>query len=231
MDMTFQQDQRLIKMLLDMQQCPHLPNFAPEGCGDVCADAIYYPERGYVPRAFGGASDALDKVAMVIVSNGPSKPIEDEVFSADFNANLQQILAGMYLSSAARSIHGWLLDFLDCVFKDLEGDLSRQLERVWITNSVHCTFNNPVKIGDRRRCAKINLATHLSLFTNPVVVLAGGQAQRIRREVESALNATGCIVECHSFSAPFPKGLTHAQNSWEHAANECKEHILKRQRS
>ena len=53
--MPFQQDKKLIELLLDMQKCRHLEQFAPEDSDQVCRSAIYRPCDGYVPRAFGGS--------------------------------------------------------------------------------------------------------------------------------------------------------------------------------
>ena len=50
--MSFTQDQRLINMLLDMQRCGHLEQFASKGSDDVCRNTIYNPAAGYIPRAF-----------------------------------------------------------------------------------------------------------------------------------------------------------------------------------
>jgi hypothetical protein len=229
--MTFQQDQRLIERLLDMQRCRHLEQFATAGSdtagnGQVCRSAIYRPCDGYVPRAFGGAKRALEDVKLVIVSNGPAKPIlptdriPGESYSGDPEEDLRSLLGDRYINSEPHSIHTNLKLFLNLVFP-CGGGLEEQLAKVWMTNSVHCTFEGEVKMADRKRCANANLFRQIELFSNPVVVLAGSKPQLISSDLLSAFPYIR-LVKCHSFSKPFPKGKAFAENDWREAADRVK---------
>ena len=222
--MTFKQDQRLISMLLDMQRCRHLEQFAIKGSDDVCRNTIYNPSNGYIPRAFGGAKCTLEDVKLVIVSNGPTDPIDNESYSGSPEEDLSLLLADRYLTSEPLSIHTNLRSFLNLVFPDLAGPLEMQLTRVWVTNSVHCTFSENVKIAERRRCARANLSRHIELFSNPAVVLAGSQPKKISRQLSHAFPDTQ-VIKCHSFSSPFPNGKSFAEESWCEAAKRVRAQI------
>ena len=218
--MTFQQDQRLIERLLDMQRCRHLGEFATLGSDQVCRSAIYRPCDGYVPRAFGGAKRTLEDVKLVIVSNGPAWPIQDESYSGNPEEDLRSLLGDRNINSEPHSIHVNLKLFLDLVFP-CERGLENQLKRVWMTNSVHCTFEGEAKMSDRKRCANANLFRQIELFSNPVVVLAGSKPQLILSDLLSAFPYIR-VVKCHSFSKPFPKGKAFAESSWCEAADRVK---------
>ena len=147
--MTFEQDQRLTNMLLDMQRCGHLEQFASRGSDDVCRNTIYNPSEGYIPRAVGVAKCALEDVKLVIVSNGPAVPIDNDSYSGSPEEDLPLLLADRYLTSKQRSINKNLRSFLYLFFPDLAGQLETQLTRVLVTKSVHCTFSDNLKIAER----------------------------------------------------------------------------------
>ena len=147
--MTFEQDQRLTNMLLDMQRCGHLEQFASRGSDDVCRNTIYNPSEGYIPRAFGEVKCAPEDVKIVIVSSGQNDPIDNDGYLGSSEEDLPLLLAGWYLTSESRSIHKNLRSFLYLVFPDLADQLEAQLTRVWVTNSVHCTFSENMKIAER----------------------------------------------------------------------------------
>ena len=132
-------------------------------------------------------------------------------------------LGDRYIKSEPRDIHANLKLFLNLVFP-CKGELEKQLTRVWLTNSVHCTFDDEPKMADRKRCADVNLFRHIELFSNPVVVLAGSKSQLISSRLSSAFTDIR-VVKCHSFSKPFPKGKSFAEKSWREAADEVKNHI------
>ncbi|MBT6416151.1 hypothetical protein [Candidatus Puniceispirillum sp.] len=225
--MTFQQDNQLIEILRDMQRCPHLETFTLAGSAEICDGAIYCPTNGYAPRAFGGAKGNLDDVKVVIVSNGPTTPIYDEKYTGDPDSDLELMLSDQYMQSEPRNIHPNLKLFLDWVFPESQENLDEQLKHAWLTNSVHCTFKTEPRIKDRRRCANAYLVKALKLFTNPAVVLAGSKAQSLRSFLFSEIT-NPCIIECHSFSAPFAKGKNVAIEEWKNAARECQEYIKRR---
>jgi len=225
--MEFQQDERLIGILRNMQRCQHLRNFAPDNSNSICSGAIYIPENGHAPRAFGGAKGNLDEVEVVIVNNGPTKPINGEKYSANPDDDLKLMLNDRYIRGTARSIHPNLKLFLDLLFPEMRDDLYKQLRRVWLTNSVHCTFKEQPRASDRRRCAIAYLVKEIKLFRNPAVVLAGGKAQSIKCHLVSELENPR-IIECHSFSRPFPKGKQVAVQEWEQAAIACRHHFTTR---
>lgn len=147
--MTFKQDQRLINMLLDMQRCGHLEQFAGKGSDDVCRNTIYNLAEGYIPRAFEEAKCAPEDVKLVIVSNGPTVPIDNNSYPGSPEEDLPLLLADRYLTSEQRSIHKNLRSFLYLAFPNLAGQLNTQLTRVWVTKSVHCTFSENLKIAKR----------------------------------------------------------------------------------
>jgi hypothetical protein len=91
---------------------------------------------------------------------------------------LRSLLGDRYINSEPHSIHVNLKLFLDLVFP-CERGLENQLKRVWMTNSVHCTFEGEAKMSDRKRCANANLFRQIELFSNPVVVF---------RRVQTATN-------------------------------------------
>ena len=99
----------------------------------------YRPFDGHVPHAFGGAKCTLEDVKLVIVSNGPAWPIQDESYSGNPEEDLRILLGDRYINSEPQSIHVNLKLFLDLV-SPCERGLENQLKRVWITNGVHYTF-------------------------------------------------------------------------------------------
>ena len=229
--MTFQQDDRLIEILRGMQTCERLLHFASDDELDICSGAIFDPNQGYVPRAFGGAKAKLSDVAVVIVSNGPQAPIVSERYSDDVNKNLHSILGNEYFHSRPWQFHENLFRFLDMVFLDLDGELEEQLKRSWVTNSLHCTFEQKnVSAHYRKICASKHLIPALKLFTDPIVVLAGGVVKSLRELIKSKCpEAKVCL--CDSFSPLNLKQERKARETSKIAAKQCREHIAWRSMS
>ena len=83
----------------------------------MCRSAIYRPCDGHVPRTFGGAKCTLEDVKLVMVSNGPAWPIQDESYSGNPEEDLRILHGDRYINSKPQSIHVNLNLVLDSVFR------------------------------------------------------------------------------------------------------------------
>ena len=209
--MTFQQDERLIGMLLSMQRCP---NFG------VCDEAVYDPVNGHVPRGFSGATARLEDVYLVMVFAEPGFPLPGESYTGDPQADLRFLLNASYLRSGANQFHRNITAFLDSVFPFLAGDIDQQLKHVWLTESRHCSIAEEIgtiKKPDRVICSRTHLVEQIKLFPNAIVLLAGGKAA----QVGSLLNS---FITCGAFALPGcnQKEVRERQKA---VAEECKAYL------
>ena len=211
MDMTFQQDQRLIEMLLDMQRCS---NFG------LCKQAKYKPDEGHVPRGFSGATGTLEQVLLVMVFAEPGFPLESERYSGNPTKDLRVLLDASYLRAGTNLFHRNITSFLNEVFPTHLGDLDKHLQRVWLTESRHCSIAEEIGNIDKESrllCSTKHLARQVRLFPNAIVLLAGSKA----RQVKHLFNQP---VECGAFAPP---GCNQIKVREGHrlAAEKCRAHI------
>ena len=211
--MNFQQDERLIDMLLSMQRC---------GNFDVCAEAKYDPASGHVPRGFSGATGSLDEVLLVMVMAEPGFPLDGEKYKGEPVEDLKLLLCSKYLRSGENLIHRNVLKFLNDVFPMLDGNIDELLKRVWLTESRHCSIANEIgniRKRDRLICSQRHLVEQFKLFPNAIVLLAGNKAG----QVKGLINNT---IECGAFAPP---GCNHFKVRQSHtdAAEKVRRHIVK----
>lgn len=211
--MTFQQDDQLINMLLNMQRCS---NFG------VCDQAVYDPTSGHIPRGFSGATGKLEEVYLVIVFAEPGHPLDEETYTGDPRADLRFLLDASYLRSGANQFHRNILSFLNNVFPLLADNVDAQLKHVWLTESRHCSIANEIgNIGkqDRMICSRTHLVEQVKLFPNARVLLAGGKAAQVSSLFEKPMT-------CGAFAPP---GCNQrlVRQSQQIVAAECKAHVEK----
>lgn len=209
--MEFQQDEQLIKLLLQMQECP---NFG------ICAEAKYDPSSGHIPRGFAGATSNLTQVLLVIVMAEPGFPLYGEEYTGEPKEDLKSLLKSRYLKSGENKFHRNVLSFLNEVFPMFNGDVDKILKHVWLTESRHCSIAHEIgNIGkkDRLICAKSHLVEQIKLFPNAIVLLAGGKAQQAKKLIKNP-------IECGAFAPP-GCNQTKVRQSHKNAAKIVKHHI------
>ena len=111
--MTFQQDERLIDILRRSQVCPLLRQFNDGQMDELCKSAMYDPTAGHAPRGFCGATGKIEDVRLVVVSNGPTDPIDGERYSGSPDDDLKKILCSEYMFDETQAIHQNLRLFLN----------------------------------------------------------------------------------------------------------------------
>ena len=212
-EMTFQQDPKLIDMLLDMQRCS---NFG------ICRDAQHDPSAGHVPRGFSGATGTLDEVLLIMVMAEPGFPLGDETYSGDPATDLKTLLSSRYLRTGENLIHRNVVNFLNSVFPMFAGNFDELLRRVWLTKSRHCSIAEEIgQIPKRERliCSQKHLVEQVGLFPNAIVLLAGTKAGQARGLVDNA-------IQCGAFAPP---GCNHFKVRQSHAdaAEKVRRHVAK----
>ncbi len=186
-------------------------------CKDVCA---WQPNRGLVPRGFGGANATADMVRLVLVTSEPGDPGDDEKYAGSAGDMMSTAMdyRFKYLSRGGLRRNGRgepftqnLLAILDLCWPGLH--LDRQLERTWLTNSVKCSA--PESGGDFTRaiekvCVDTYLKKELALFPHAFVIALGWKAAyRLRR--------TG--VRCDiTAKHPSARPVSNPKDSWRAAA-------------
>lgn len=176
-----------------------------------CAEALWSPASGHVPRGFLGATARAEDVELVLVFAEPGKPQPSEIYS---KANADDMIAAVTetayacFSTGQDLFHRNVRWFLSSAFPGLSFD--QQLQRSWLTEGRLCSFG--MEIGGRRdkRCARHYLDRQLDVLPNAQVVAAGGKAQEYLRTLGRP------FIPCHAFAPP---GANHkpARPSWEAA--------------
>ena len=134
--MIFQQDTKLIEKPLAMQRCDHI---------GICADAVYDPASGHIPREFSGAEGSLDDVLLVMVFAEPGFPLMGESYFDDAEENLRCLLSAQFLKSGENQFHRNITEFLSQVFAKFSKNIEEQLTRVWLTESRNCSLTEEIK--------------------------------------------------------------------------------------
>ena len=209
--MTFQQDDQLVHMLLDMQRCSKF---------GVCEQAVYDPKNGHVPRGFSGATGSLEEVYLLMVFAEPGFPLSGETYSGDPRTDLHFLLNATYLRLGTNQFHRNITAFLDRVFPSLAGNIDAQLKHVWLTESRHCSLASElgtIRKRDRAICSKTHLVEQIKLFPNAMVLLAGGKAADVKDLLQNP-------VLCGAFAPP---GCNHktVKDSHDRAAAVCGRHV------
>lgn len=168
------------------QPCVHLISGV---CKDTCA---WQPDRGLVPRGFGGAIAAADMVRLVLVTSEPGDPGDDERYEGSAGDMMLQAMdyrvkylnrGGLRRNGRGEPFTQNLLAILDLCWPELHID--RQLERTWLTNAVKCSA--PESGGSFRRaiekvCVETYLKRELALFPHAFVIALGDKArERLQR--------------------------------------------------
>jgi hypothetical protein len=187
--MTAWNDNPELRTILEpaYQPCVHLISGV---CKDHCA---WQPDRGLVPRGFGGAVATADMVRLVLVTSEPGDPGDDERYAGSAGDMMSKAMdyRVKYLrtrGSLRRNGRGGepytqnLRAILDlCWWPEL--DIDRQLERTWLTNSVKCSESggrHGSAIG--KVCVETYLKKELALFPHAFVIALGGKAEyRLQR--------------------------------------------------
>ncbi len=159
------------------------------------------PEEGHVPRGFAGGFGPPGDVRLVLVCAEPGNPYDDEKYPKGPPASVLKTVCRYVLTAREASkdlYHQNLRYILNGCFPGME--FRKQLERVWITNSVLCSAEReggqvPAAVG--HECRERYLEAQLRLFPTALVVALGRKAQqRLRtwRNVQPAYSVAppGC---------------------------------------
>jgi hypothetical protein len=171
--MVLPHDPDLLTLLRNMQQCS---NFG------ICKDATYDPAKGHIPRGFAGAEGKLEDVLLVMVFAEPGFPLPGETYSDVPEENLRSILKATHWRRGTDPFHRNVTRFLDAVFPSMVGNIEKQLRKVWMTQTRHCSLAQEIgSILKRERmiCSQKHLLKQVELFPNAKVLLAGGKAKQM----------------------------------------------------
>ncbi len=145
------------------------------------------PEEGHVPRGFAGGIGPLAAVRLVLVCAEPGNPYVDEKYPQGPPASVLDAVCRYVFTARKASedvYHQNLRYVLDGCFPGM--DFCKQLERVWITNSVLCSAKregDPVPAAVGHECRERYLEAQLRLLPKTAFILALGQkAQRRLRD-------------------------------------------------
>ncbi len=160
--------------------CVHLSGI----CRDTC---IWWPERGLVPRGFGGATATPDAVRLVLVTSEPGDPGDDEQYKGSASEMLSTVLENRrkYLVEGVLRRNGQpepynrnLRKILDLCWPN--SSIEKQLEQTWITNSVKCSApksSDEIPPTIEQVCVEMYLRKELSLFADAFVLALGYKAE------------------------------------------------------
>ena len=168
---TFKQEQKLISTLLDMQ---YFDEFG------ICADAICDKASGHLTRGFSGVTDSLCDVLFRVVFAEPGFRLPGERYSDSAAENARHLLSARFLELGVNQFHRNITEFLTQVFPLFSRNLQEQFKRVWLSESRHCSLAEETgSIGrvERSRCANKYFVEQIRLFSNAIVLLAGGKAR------------------------------------------------------
>jgi hypothetical protein len=180
--------------------CVHLSGICRHTCD-------WRPERGLVPRGFGGASATPDAVRLVIVTAEPGEPMDGEQYAGSPYQILSAVLSSRteYLVEGTARRNGRpepytrsLRKILDLCWPAL--NIGEQLERTWVTNSVKCSapggkFSKEIE----RVCIATYLGNELAAFPDAFVLALGNKAA-------SRLKSSGICVDAtadHPSTRPY----------------------------
>ena len=199
-----------------MKRCDHI---------GICADAVYDPASGHIPRGFSGAEGSLDDVLLVVVFAKPGFPLLGESYSGDVEENLRCLLSAQFLKSGKNQFHRNITEFLSQVFAKFSKNIEEQLTRVWLTERRNCSLTEEIgniRKVERLRCASKHFVEQIKLFPNAIVLLAGNKAKQASALVG---NVAKCgVVECGAF-APTGCNKIEACESHQRAVRLVQEHI------
>ncbi len=190
-----------------------LPAYRPCGRFGTCAEAVWKPEIGHVPRGFLGATGELSDVKLVMIFAEPGG-----VYSGDDYSDLvspEAILSRTVeethriFSSGTDQFHRNARWFLDQIWPELTFD--QQLRHVWMTEGRLCSITVEVGGFTDRVCAPTYLKPQLELFPSATIVAFGGKARE-----RAALVSRRYVPGVFSLSPPgaYQGG---ARPSWESA--------------
>lgn len=189
------------------------PAYLPCAGFGTCAEAVWNPAAGHVPRGFLGATGRLDEVRAVLVFAEPGGVYPDDHYAPDQRpeAFLAQAVAetGRIMAAGTDLFHRNLRSFLDMILPGQS--FADQLRQVWLTEGRLCSVAQEIGGRRDRRCSQIYLRAQIALMPQAVVIAFGGKAQAYL----SALKLDH--VKAVALSPP---GANHrgARSSWEMAA-------------
>lgn len=203
--------------------CPELlsvlrPAYLPCCHFGDCAEAVWSPERGHVPRGYLGATARAENVRLVLVFAEPGDPQPSEVYSAANCGNKPDDMIKAVTETSYRCFrtgqdlfHRNVRWFLSSAFPGLSFD--QQLQLTWLTEGRLCSFAAETGGRKDRRCAQHYLERQLDALPNAQVVAAGGKAQDYLRKMRRR------FIPCYAFAPP---GANHkpARPSWEAALSQ-----------
>lgn len=126
----------------------------------TCAEALWRPEAGHVPRGFLGATGALDEVRAVLVFAEPGGVHPGDHYPPDQAPDrfLAQAVAetGRIIAAGTDLFHRNVRAFLDMILPGMAFD--DQLRHVWLTEGRLCSVAQEIGGRRDRRCAQTTCA-------------------------------------------------------------------------
>ncbi|NCM95913.1 MAG: hypothetical protein GW948_00925 [Rhodobacterales bacterium] len=194
-----------------------LPIYAPCPGFGTCAEAVWNPALGHVPRGFLGACGALEEVRAIMVFAEPGGVYPTDHYDPRLTA--KDLLAasvaetGRIIATSQDQFHRNIRWFLDQLLPGQ--DFVTQLRGVWMTEGRLCSVVQEIGGRKDRSCADRYLARQIALMPKAVVIGFGGKAQVYL----SALR----IPHCPAYALA-PPGANHrpARPSWNAALAEVR---------
>ncbi len=189
------------------------PAYRPCAGFGTCAEAVWRPESGHVPRGFLGATGRLDEVRAVLVFAEPGGVYPDDHYPPGQRPEqfLAQAVAetGRIIAAGTDLFHLNIRSFLDMILPGQS--LPDQLRQVWLTEGRLCSVAQEIGGRRDRRCSELYLRAQIALMPQAVVIAFGGKAQAYLAALK---------LEHVKAVALSPPGANHrgARPSWEAAA-------------
>lgn len=185
----------------------------------TCAQAVYDPKKGLVPRGYLGATASLNDVEAVIVLAEPGYPHPNESHDGeDPDAIIRSTIRYTYkcYNEGKDDIHKNVRWFADRLFPEYESNFEKQLDKLWITESRLCSLDEDketknISKVERLRCTEYHALRQIQLFPNAQIILAGvSKAQKAAHLFPGA-------IRCWAFARP-GSNRKEARPSWNEAA-------------
>jgi hypothetical protein len=208
-----------------------MPAMAPcAGFQGACkGQCTWEPDKGHIPRGFGGATGALDEVRLVLVTAEPNGPGDGESgYSGDVETFVEQtavFTATLIRDDSLRRkgkkapFHRNLRRILDLCWPNLP--FEEQLKRTWVTDAVLCTAKKVSRHGaiDRRvedECVKRYLAPQIESLPRAFVIALGGKAEMRMERHGVRFDATAQ----HPSAKETDQNKTRRETSWQEASEK-----------
>ena len=209
------------------------PAYAPcKNFEGICKDKIigWNPSTGNVPRGYCGAFGDIKDVKLVLVVAEPSNPKFDENYVSgtsvdDYISQVSKYVFDCYnesvLPDSPKSLHKNVRYIIDKCFPKIKS-FEKQLENVWITETVLCSAHKPggiIKKECTKACVSTYLEKQLELLSHAYVILLG---EKSHKRVDYFFKGKNNVSHPNAVGYP-GANRKESKESWERAIKDFHE--------